>query len=202
LYRYIMQTPLGFSLSSEEDTMRARTAKPLRVLLVVGGAMLMTSGCTSGGDRMNRDDSGPTQPGGPAMHQLTAADLRQIAGVDVLPRLLNAPELAASMKRNYPANLRGTGTAGSVLVDVVIDDHGRVTGVSVLPAPQTEARAIRSADLEHAGQPMEAASEASTARFGAAAAACLHAAQFSPARLDGKAVPFTMRMTVRFTDPG
>jgi len=182
--------------------MRGPNTWVVRRLTLIAGAVLIVSGCAGGRDQMARDDAGPTQPGGPAMHRLTAADLRQIAGVDVLPRLLNAPELAASMKRNYPPNFRGTGAAGSVLVDVSIDERGTVTRVAVLPAPQTEARAFRSTNPQQAGQPMEAASEASTAQFGGAAAASLHAAHFSPAQLDGKAVPFTLRMTVRFTDPG
>ena len=107
---------------------------------------------------MTRDGSAPTQ-------------LRQLAGVDVLPRLLNAAELAASVERNYPRGLRGTGAAGSVLVDVSIDERGSVTDVAVLPAPQTDVRAIALSD--RADEPVEPASDVSTTRFGAAAVASL-----------------------------
>ena len=135
------------------------------------------------------------------MHQITSADLRQIAGVDALPRLLNAPELAESMKRHYPAALRGQGAAGSVLVDISIDEQGRVTDVTALPAPALQARALKGSRPDHANVPAEAATPASTAQFGGAARAALTAARFSPAQLDGKPVPFTLRMTVRFNDP-
>jgi hypothetical protein len=135
------------------------------------------------------------------MHQITPADLRQIAGVDVLPRLLNAPELSESMKRHYPVALRGKGRAGSVLVDVSIDEQGRVTDVTALPAPTVQAHGLKGSRPDLASLPAEAATPASTARFGGAAMAALAAARFSPAQLDGRPVPFTLRMTVRFSDP-
>lgn len=163
--------------------------------------LALAVGCTDSRSLMRTDDSGPTQPPGTAVHQMTPAALRQIAGIDVLPRLLNAPELAESMKRHYPADLRGSGTAGSVLVDVSIDEHGRVTGVAPQPAPTVEARALKSSRPDLAGLPVEAATSASTAQFSGAARAALAAARFSPAMLDGKPVAFTLRMTVRFSDP-
>jgi len=130
---------------------------------------------------------------------VTPAALRQIAGVDVLPRLLNGPELAESMKRHYPAGLRGRGTAGSVLVDLSIDERGRVTDVTALPAPK--AHGLKGLRLDLGGSPAEAATPASTAQFGGAVRVALGVAQFSPAQLDGKSVPFTLRMTARFSDP-
>jgi hypothetical protein len=157
------------------------------------------TGCTSR-DRL-RDDSGPTQPPGTAIHQMTPAGLRQIAGVDVLPRLLNGSELAESMKRHYPASLRGRGTAGSVLVDISIDEHGNVTDVAPQPPPAMVARALKGSRPDLASLPVEAATAASTAQFGGAARTALNTARFSPALLDGKPVPFTLRMTVRFSDP-
>jgi hypothetical protein len=159
-------------------------------------------GCTDSNDLLRRDDPGPTQPPGSGVHQITPADLRQIAAVDVLPRLLNAPELAESMKRHYPAALRGQGGAGSVLVNVSIDEQGRVTGVTALPAPTLQARGLKGSRPDLAGLPAEAATPASTVQFGGAARAALGTARFSPAQLDGKPVPFTLRMTVRFSDPG
>jgi outer membrane biosynthesis protein TonB len=135
------------------------------------------------------------------VHQISPADLRQLACIDVLPRLLNARELAESMERHYPAALRGQGTVGTVLVDVSIDEGGHVTGVTALPAPTLQAHGLRGARPDLAGLPVEAATPASTARFGDAARAALGAARFSPAQLDGKPVPFTLRMTVRFSDP-
>jgi len=154
----------------------------------------------SNDDRSGRDDSGPTQPPGAAVHQMTPAALRHIAGVDALPRLLNAPELAESMKRHYPAALRGQGTAGSVRVDVSIDEQGQVSDITVLPAPTLQAHGLVGWRLD-ADSPLEAATPASTAQFGDAAKAALGTARFSPAQLDGKPVPFTLRMTVRFSDP-
>jgi len=135
------------------------------------------------------------------MHQVTPADLRQIAGVDVLPRILNAPELAESMKRHYPAALRGQGRAGSVLVDVSIDEQGSVTDVTALPAPTLQAHGLKGSRPDLASLPAEAATPSSTAQFGGAAKAALGTARFSPAQRDGKPVPFTLRMTVRFSDP-
>jgi len=164
-------------------------------------ALALAMGCNSSRDLMRPDDSGPTQPPGTAIHQITPAALRQIAGIDVLPRLLNAPELAESMKRHYPADLRGRGTTGSVLVDVSIDEHGKVTGVIPQPAPTLQAHGLKGPRPDLAHLPMEAATPASTAQFGAAARAALTAARFSPAMLDGKPVAFTLRMTVRFSDP-
>src|SRR3954471_6253570 len=102
-----------------------RNTSVVRPPALLGCILVLAMGCTNSNDLLRRDDPGPTQPPGSGVHQITPAELRQIAGVDVLPRLLNAPELAESMKRHYPASLRGQGTAGSVLVDVSIDDQGR-----------------------------------------------------------------------------
>jgi hypothetical protein len=164
-------------------------------------AVVLAMGCTDSNDLLRRDEQGPTQLPGSGMHRITPADLRQIAGVDVLPRLLNAPELAESMKRHYPAALRGQGGVGSVLVDVSIDEQGRVTAVTALPAPTLQAHALKGSRPDLASTPVEAATPSSTAQFGGAARAALGTARFSPAQLDGKPVPFTLRMTVQFSDP-
>src|SRR3954447_17207530 len=157
--------------------------------------------CTDSNDLLRRNDPGPTQPPGSGAHQISPADLRQIAGVDVLPRILNAPELAESMKRHYPAALHGQGRTGSVLVDVSIDEEGRVTGVTALAEPTLQAHGPKGSRPDLARLPAEAATPASTAQFGGAERAALAAARFSPAQLDGRPVPFTLRMTVRFSDP-
>jgi hypothetical protein len=178
-----------------------RNAVPVRPAALLGCILVLAMGCTDSNDLLRRDDPGPTQPPGSGAHQITPADLRQIAGVDVLPRLLNAPELAESMKRHYPAALRGHGSAGSVLVDVSIDEQGRVTGVTALPAPTLQAHGLKGSRPDLASLPAQAATPASTVQFGDAARAALGTARFSPAQRDGKPVAFTLRMTVRFSDP-
>lgn len=178
-----------------------RNAGLVRPATLLGCILVLAVGCTESNDLLRRDEPGPTQPPGSGAHQITAADLRQIAGVDVLPRLLNAPELAESMKRHYPTEFLGQGRAGSVLVDISIDEQGRVTDVTVLPAPTLQARALKGSRPDLASLPAEAATPSSTAQFGGAATAALAAARFSPAQLDERPVPFTLRMTVRFSDP-
>ena len=82
-----------------------------------------------------------------------------------------------------------------------IDERGRVTDVTTVPAPTLQAHGFKGSRPDFANLPVEPATPAATAQFGDAARAALAAARFSSAQLNGKPIPFTLRMTVRFSDP-
>lgn len=146
---------------------------------------------------MKPDEQEPS--GGPTKREypLTPAMLRELADVDVLPRLINPAELTESIRLNYPVELRKQGVRGVALVDVSVGDDGSVQQVSIATPPENvRSRLVLGGRVQD--QTERSASSAHAAEFGTAAQSALQAARFSPAKRDGKDVPFTMRMTIAF----
>jgi hypothetical protein len=130
--------------------------------------------------------------------------LREMTGLSELPRPLQPGSLPESVDRHYPAELRARGVGAHVLLDAWIDAAGRVVDARVVEP------VIR--DVRHRAVLVsrDAATGAETQRtldgggacdpaFGAAAEAALREVRFTPAKRDGQAVPFQMRLTVVFT---
>jgi outer membrane biosynthesis protein TonB len=121
-----------------------------------------------------------------------------MTGVDRLPQVLDRAAFRAGIERAYPAELRAEGTSGSALVDVLVDEAGRVASVT----PIDRAAGMRAVLIleEEDGSQRRVTPEDHPA-FQAAAVSALRDIGFSPAMRDGQPVPYTMRMTVTFDPP-
>ncbi|HET7463879.1 MAG TPA: hypothetical protein VFJ82_21665 [Longimicrobium sp.] len=132
--------------------------------------------------------------------QLTPEALRAMSGVSRIPRPVDESAFLSAVKRHTPAVLRGRRRAGFVLLDVVVDANGEVrdvTAVSSPSGPAPEAVRVRGdGSGGEAGERLMAGS--SDPVLGPAAEAALREVKFTPAVRDGVAVPFTLRMSIRF----
>jgi outer membrane biosynthesis protein TonB len=128
---------------------------------------------------------------------MTPDELRRTAGVDRLPAFADTDALRGAMRRHHPPALREAGIGGSVLADVDIDAHGTVQSVAIVPRP---AGVRASMVLQAADGTERIVHPADDPAFGPAAEAALREMRFIPALRDGRPVPFTLRMTIRF-DP-
>jgi len=175
-------------------------------LALVSAALLVVAGCGDGAAEEER--TSPLGANRSAMQdrRIASQKVEQLSGLSSLPH----PDdnvLRATLRRHYPAELRGGGISGSVLIDVAVNDRGHVESArSVAPASLPKAtdehrivvreRRPGSRDLVERELTLRY-----DTRFAPAAEAALREVPFRPAMRDGRAVPFTMRMTVTFT-PG
>jgi outer membrane biosynthesis protein TonB len=132
-----------------------------------------------------------------AEHRMTPEQVRAMTGVDRLPQVLDQAVLKARIEQAYPAELRAGRVAGSALVDVLVDEAGRVASVTPINRPAGMRAALI---LEEADGSQRRITPDDHPAFQAAAVSALRDIRFSPAIRDGKPVPFTMRMTLSF-DP-
>jgi hypothetical protein len=157
---------------------------------------ILLMGCGQGGDSR--------QPIAPdrnivAEHRMNPEQVRQMTGVDRLPQVVDKAAFKAAVERSYPADLRASPTSGSALVDVVIGAEGEVQSVTPVDRPEGMQRSVLILE-ERDGTERRIASDNHPA-FQAAAREAMRSVRFTPAIRDGKAVPFTMRMTVTFDPP-
>lgn len=128
---------------------------------------------------------------------------RKASGLSHFPRPQNFEALNGSLARHYPKQFIGVRPSTSVLVDVMLDERGFVKDVAVVDRPAAPASKV--AFIEKAADgTAEVVREYPTTydnSFGPAAAAALKEVRFHPALRDGRAVPFTIRMSVEFTSP-
>lgn len=115
----------------------------------------------------------PPLPASPAPDSLGVYGVWQ---VDRVPELRNRNDFARELWRVYPPRLRDRGVSGTATIEVVVDREGRVSG----------ARAVRSSEPE----------------FGTAAVRVVERMRFTPARLDGQAVPVRLVIPVTFALAG
>lgn len=167
---------------------------PTHTLLVLG--LLASAACTESSDATHAAESrGQTSP-----------MIQQLSGLSHLPAPASTSALNASMRRHFPRHLAGVRARTAVLVDVAIDAHGRVGDVHVIEPSSVGGDNVRAVVLEKVpgtNQLVEREVQATyDAAFGAAAQAALREVRFLPALRGGRPVPFTMRMTVEFADPG
>lgn len=124
-----------------------------------------------------------------------------MAGVSRIPRPVDEAALLSAVKRHTPAALRERRRAGFVLLDVLVDANGDVRDVSVVPPPSgavPEAVRVRHDGFGgEVGERLIAGS--SDPALGPAAEAALREVKFTPAIREGVAVPFTLRMSIRFS---
>lgn len=129
---------------------------------------------------------------------MTPDELRRTAGVDRLPTFTDTDALRDAMSHHHPPALREAGIGGSVLADVAIDARGKVESVAIVrrPSEVRVAMVLQAADGTERILPPD-----DDPAFGPAAEAALREMSFVPALRDGQPVPFTMRMTIRFSPP-
>lgn len=124
--------------------------------------------------------------------------LRRLTGVDRLPEVVDPAALRQAVDRHYPPELRTARVSGSALVDVRVDEMGRVVSVTPMERP-AGIRAVMI--LENRDGTQRRVTPDDHPAFQAAAVAALREVAFSPALRDGQAVELTMRMTVVFDAP-
>jgi hypothetical protein len=156
------------------------------------------------------DDRSPARVGDPPAlpHSAGSSVPSRAAGVTkddfAYPRP-NLRTLAANLVASYPDDLRRAGRRGAVLVDVSVDESGGVRDIAVarprpLP-PGSQIRAIAHTVDSRTGRVVETdLPNDYDDTFGPAARDALRRTPFKPATLGGKAIPYTLRMTVRFGD--
>jgi hypothetical protein len=131
-------------------------------------------------------------------HRMTPDQVRQLSGVDRLPDVVDKAALREVIAANYPEEMRPDAVSGSALVDVLIDSQGNVGSVTAIDRPG----GIRSAMiLQDKAGTQRTVTLNDHPQFQAAAVRALESVRFTPAMLDGKPVPYTLRMTVTFDPP-
>lgn len=175
----------------------SRRIPSARLLSVLAGALIAgaCSDAPSGDARDTPLDPSPATAG----RQAVSPEMRAHTGLSHLPEPANTAELAALLRRHYPAQLRAQGVAGSALLDVHVDAEGRVLDVDVVARPGTADHQTNRAVLDgRSGTHVLEIND--RPEFGAAAQAALRETRFQPALKDGKPVAHKLRMTVQF-DP-
>jgi hypothetical protein len=164
--------------------------------------LIVAAACGSEGREI---DPSAIASGGPAAERRPASEhLSSMTGLSHMPVPENGKAFDASIRRHYPAAMLRAGRSGDVLVDVRLDETGRVLDADAVMERKTSADEHRVVVVEKArGSNKEVEREVALnydpEAFGAAAEAALREVRFRPALRNGKAVPYTMRMTVRFT---
>lgn len=138
--------------------------------------------------------------GGAVKQSMSPQALREVTGLSEFPRPRDKHALLAAVQRHYPPALRTHGGSGSVLVDVGLDELGNVVSVTGATPPgglHTHTMLVtRDRSGAETERPLVGHSDPALVP---AAEAALREVSFTPAIRDGKAVPYTLRMTVRFT---
>lgn len=172
------------------------------VSLVVCGTGLMLAACDGAGGRGGPDPAGPpgTVAARPASQTLQAA-----TGLTQIPRP-DFRQLEERIAESYPDDLRAAGRHGAVLLDVDVDETGAVREVTVVPRPEipggAHVRAVALVRDPRTGKTVEEElPDDYDDAFGPAAREAVRGTRFTPAIRSGMAVPYRLRMTVRFGSP-
>jgi protein TonB len=98
-----------------------------------------------------------------------------VAGAEVKPRLLNAGEVQGVLQTLYPPILRDAGVTGTTVMKFVVNAEGRVEPTSIVAVSTTHDA------------------------FAEASAAVVARMRFSPARVEGRAVPVLVQIPISWT---
>ena len=132
-------------------------------------------------------------------------EVQRSTGLSHMPRPENPAALSRSLARHYPRELAGARRRTLVLVDVQLDERGRVLDVVPVDRPEgvpANVSMVLEDPMPGTGGTVERAYEGTyDIAFGPAARAALREVRFQPALRDGRPVPYTLRMTVEFTSP-
>jgi hypothetical protein len=132
-------------------------------------------------------------------------EAQQVTGLSYLPRPASAAALTQSLARYYPRELVGIRPRSLVLVDVQLDEQGRVLDAIPVDRPTSGPSNVSIALIDESpgnNVPTQHTYQAAyDPAFGPAARAALREVRFEPAIRDGQPVPYTLRMTVEFISP-
>lgn len=172
---------------------------------LASAAFLVVTGC--GGGAVDEERASPLSASKSAVRdrRIASPKLQELTGLSHLPMPADDRAIGASLRRHYPRDLLAQRRSGSVLVDIMLDDRGIVQDIQAVPRASlpTSADEHRMMVRERVnGQLVEReATLTYDPRFDPAAEAALHEVRFLPALKNGRAVPFTLRMTVEFAPP-
>lgn len=147
-----------------------------------------------------------TAPAASAEGRQPSSELVQrMTGLSHLPRVESPEALSRSMARHYPREFIGIRPKTLVLVDVRVDEKGRVLEVTPVNRPANASENVKMVlvdEVPGSNTPVARSYEAAYDQaFGPAASAALRDVRFQPALRDGRPVPYTLRMTVEFKSP-
>lgn len=136
---------------------------------------------------------------------VASAAVQEQTGLSRLPIPAERGALTAALRRHYPREFIGKRPQTAVLVDISVDERGRVRDVAVVDRPPGAPAMLRAVLTDYDPRTgKDVAREFTTvydAAFGPAARKAISEVRFLPAIREGKPVPFTLRMTVQFTSP-
>lgn len=174
-------------------------------LAIASAAFLVVTGCGDGAAEEERASPLSASKSAVRDRRIASAPLQELTGLSHLPSPADDAAIGASLRRHYPRDLLAQRIRGSVLVDIRLDDRGIVQDVHAvprpsLPSPADEPRMVVRERVN--GQIVEREVMLKyDPRFNPAAEAALRNVRVLPALRDGRAVPFTLRMTVEFSPP-
>jgi hypothetical protein len=174
-------------------------------LALASAAFLVMTGCGEGAAGGERASPLSASKSAVQDRRIASAQLQELTGLSHLPSPADDGAIGASLRRHYPRDLLAQRIRGSVLVDIRLDDRGIVQDVQAvqrasLPNRADEHRMVVRERVDGQVVEREVALKYDS-RFGPAAEAALRVVRFLPALKDGRAVPFTLRMTVEFSPP-
>lgn len=174
----------------------------LRRALPFAAVMIACSACGE------QSSDAPGAPNSEALQSRrpVSEQVQQLANVSHLPAPANREAFAATLRRHYPAQFVGVRPRTAVLVDVEINASGIVEDVRVVDRSGMDesghVQAVLQQKVPGTNQIVEREFNPTyDPAFGPAARAALKEVRFHPAIRNGQPVPFTLRMTVEFTDP-
>lgn len=130
---------------------------------------------------------------------------QRMSGLSHVPEVESPEALGRSLARHYPAEFADVRPATLVLMDVRLDEKGRVLDAVPADRPARGSENVSMVLVDHvAGSktPVERVYKAEYDQaFGPAASAALREMRFKPALRTGQPVPYTLRMTVEFRSP-
>jgi outer membrane biosynthesis protein TonB len=175
-----------------------------RLQRVSFAALLIAAAACAPDNRGEAADAAAIAGGSPVARRAASEHLSSITGLSHMPTPVSQSAFGASIRRHYPEAMRRAGRGGEVLVDVRLDETGRVQEVDVVRERKTSADehrivVIGKAPGSNTEEEREVQLNYDPEAFGAAAQAALREVRFRPALREGKAVPYTLRMTVSFT---
>jgi outer membrane biosynthesis protein TonB len=167
-------------------------------VVVLSCALVLAAAC-SGVPREAERDTPLDSSAAVAGRRPIPPALRAHTRLSHLPEPADRAEFAARLESHYPAQFRAEKVSGTTLVDVHVDEQGRVGEVEVIQRPVTPHQDVTAVLQDEDGTGVMKLND--QPEFGAAAQAALRETRFLPALKDGKPVAYKLRTTVQFDPP-
>lgn len=177
-----------------------------RGIMQTGTAFMLAGALAACDARSGAGGGEPVAIAGKSAPVPASRALQRATGLTQIPRPRDPGHLTELLDQHYPRPLRDAGRVGAVLLDVQVDETGMVRGAQPVTPPPLPAgsriRAVAQVTDPRTGKMVEEELPNDyDMAFAPAAQKALLASRFTPAIRDGQAVPYTVRMTVRFGQP-